>query len=131
MAFIHSKLAQNVDFDIFADVKSSISHVTKRVTIFGGAGVADKYTLRTPEGVVTEVSDEDLALIREMDAFKRLEKAGKLKITNERQFNPKGMAEGFDKSAQINDAVHAATSTTTAHTAFFEQHGQPAQVKRG
>ena len=130
MAFIHSKLAQNVDFDLFANVKSSISHVTKRVTVFGGAGVVDKYTLRTPDGVVTEVSDEDLAILRQMDAFTRLEKAGKLKVTNEQKFNPSGMAEGPDKSAQISDATHAAQSTTTAHAALFDQHGIPSQVKR-
>ena len=113
--YIHSKLANNVDFDIFAPVKGSIAHATKRVSIEGGCGVNDKFRGIVQIGKATEVSDEELAELRKLDTFNRLVDAGMLKISTSHEFNDNGMSKEPDKSAQLTDETHASYAPTTAH----------------
>jgi len=113
--YIHSKLANNVDFDIFAPVKGSIAHVTKRVSVEGGCGVNDKFRGIVQIGKATEVSDEELAELRKLDTFNRLVENGMLKISTSHEFNDNGMSKTPDKSAQLTDETHASYAPTTAH----------------
>lgn len=60
-----------------SDNKSSPGHnkVVKSVTIQGGNGVATRHLI-TPKGMVTKVSDEDLAFLMQNRSFQRHMDAG-------------------------------------------------------
>lgn len=81
--------------------------IVKRIHIKGGANVADRKTLLTPAGVVTELTDEDYELLIASDFYKRQNEAGYIRPveTKAEADEPakKGMNER-DKSAQKTQA---------------------------
>lgn len=103
MPYIISKLASGVDFNLYEKGKNN-KYIRKGViTIHGGTGIADKRTLVTPDGVVTKVSDMELAALKKDVTFVRMERDGMLKITNS---NPSNLEKAVsdmtkDKSAQL------------------------------
>lgn len=62
--------------DITGQDPAHIGHVLVR----GGAGIANSRTLVTPQGVVTEVSDDQLALLEQNDDFKRHKVNGYIRV---------------------------------------------------
>lgn len=54
------------------------SHPERFIVVHGGANVAG--ALRTPDGVITHVSDDDLEFLNSVDEFKKHLKNGFLKI---------------------------------------------------
>lgn len=50
------------------------------VLVKGGAGIANSRTLVTPQGVATEVTDEQLALLEQNEDFKRHKSGGYIRV---------------------------------------------------
>lgn len=81
MNFIISTLSNSNSFPVYKNVEGSpVSQYEKMITIRGGSNITDPRTLITPEGVVTEVSDEDLALLEKNVSFNDFVKGGFLKV---------------------------------------------------
>ena len=77
--------------------------IVKRIHINGGANVADRKTLLTPAGVVTELTDEDYELLIESDFYKRQNAAGFLRPVETKAEAEEPTKKGMnkrDKSAQ-------------------------------
>lgn len=82
MPFIYSTLACNQEYTAW--VRHELGQEVKcvpgeSVLIKGGAGLADK-NLHTPYGVVTMVTDAQLALLKTIDAFNKHVEGGYLTI---------------------------------------------------
>lgn len=75
---------------------------TGRVYIAGGSNVPDKYMV-TPRGVVTSVTDEELAILQENEVFQAHVKNGFISIQTTEKNVEKVTAdmEGRDKSAPL------------------------------
>lgn len=106
MNYVHSTASQDMIYPIYADGKQNQARELKRIVIKGGANVADRRTLATPTGIVTEVSDEDLALLKRNPAFLRHVEHGFLKVYDSQNLNTDGMQK-TDKAAQLRDADYA------------------------
>ncbi len=74
--FIISRASQDGEFIIWETSVNGKKSAKKSILIKGGAGVIDKSTMTTPNGVVTEISDEDWELLKEHSAFKRYVERG-------------------------------------------------------
>jgi hypothetical protein len=104
--YVYSTLSANVAYVVW-DFKpdQQVARIKHRITIKGGAGVAENKHLITPKGLVTQVSDSDLALLRENPVFKRQEDRGFLKVesTKTQKNIEKAISdmEGRDNSAPI------------------------------
>ena len=60
--YIYSTLSQNIDFGF--------------VVVNGGAGVTNRVSLDTPNGVATSVTSEQFNLLKENESFKSFVKKG-------------------------------------------------------
>lgn len=84
------------------DMPLAVDHVV----IQGGANVPDKY-MRTPEGgVVTPVTEEEMAVLQESPVFQLHQKNGFIKILDKEPRSAEVAAsdmEGRDKSAPMVD----------------------------
>lgn len=96
--------------------KSMSATARREIKILGKANVTDKYSLAVPTGMITEVSDEDLAILQANDGFRRMVEKGFLKVSSSNALdkNLSGMT-ARDGSSQILDADHAASSSTMAY----------------
>lgn len=103
-SFVTSRLAGGVNYAFYQKGPNGINTVYKTICIKGGSDVVDKKTLLTPQGVVTEVSKEDLALLETNPVFKMHVENGYITITdNEKAANKAGEKLEVDKSSQITD----------------------------
>jgi len=79
--FVYSTLtAPNLYVEYAKNPDKSLNRITRKVLIQGGANVANRKTLVTPNGVVTKVSAEDYAWLQDNKMFKFHEKAGYLRV---------------------------------------------------
>ena len=69
MPYILSKLANDVTYVKYVKGTDNYNMPVASVTIKGGAGVVNKKTLMTPQGVVTKIEDKDLDLLKENKEF--------------------------------------------------------------
>ena len=60
--YIYSTLSQNIDFGF--------------IVVMGGAGVTNRVSLDTPNGVATSVTSEQFNLLKENESFKSFVKNG-------------------------------------------------------
>lgn len=98
MPYILSSLSNDVKYCFWSKVGPNVVVVKKEILIKGGANVADKKTLVTPNGVSTEVSDDDLAMLSKNPSFKRHLERGFLRIVEtENKYKAKEEAEKMDK----------------------------------
>lgn len=104
MAFILSKLANSQCYTKWATGPNGINQLVAEVKINGGADVINKKTLDTPNGVVTEVSDNDLDLLKQNHDFLQHLEKGYLTIIDSRisddKAQEKAAAMTKDKSRQ-------------------------------
>lgn len=78
--FIYSTLTGAVKYNTYGnDEGAALPRVLRSVIIKGGANLADK-NLVTPKGVMTEITEEQLADLREIPVFQLHEKNGFIKI---------------------------------------------------
>lgn len=117
MAFITSKMAAPVRYAFYTQGANKINVVTDEITINGGAGVINKRSLETPQGVVTELTDEQLDKLKSHPVFKmhlangavailgtekEAKKADKdLKADKSSQITPEDYEEGNDEKQII------------------------------
>lgn len=99
--YVYSTMSQDVSYPIWSD--GEVKRVVEHIVINGGTGVVDK-RLYTPNGVVTKVTQEQLAHLKNDRVFKLHEKNGFVKVSEE-NVNPEKVAtEGMelrDQSAQL------------------------------
>lgn len=102
MAYIYSTLTNSISICDYTSPKGGTPRRTRTVTIAGGANVATK-NLITPQGVVTEVSDEDLAFLKQNKMFNRMVDRGFIKVESKKVDVEKVVADmtGRDESAPL------------------------------
>lgn len=71
MPYILSKLANSQCYTQYVKGVNDINNVCERIFIKGGADVINKKTLDTPNGVVTEVTNEQLDILKQNADFNR------------------------------------------------------------
>lgn len=77
MKTIVSKLSNDQNYTVYKQVPGGIFVAAGKVLIKGGANVANKLTLRAPNGgVITQVSDADFELLQKCPIFKKHVAAG-------------------------------------------------------
>lgn len=103
--YIHSTASQTMSYPVYSGGTDRTIKV-KDILIKGTANVTDPLTLRTPTGAVTEVSDEDLELLKKNDAFQRHVAKGFMRVMNESELNTSDMQKK-DGSAQLLDSEYA------------------------
>ena len=103
MPYILSKMAGGVDYTTYAKGAGGKMISQGKVSVRGGADVADKKTLVTPEGVPTQVSEAELKALRLNPVFLAHEKKGALKVLTTLPRDPDKAAADMDKdkSGQI------------------------------
>lgn len=104
--FIYSTLTCDNIIAIYADTRpEQHAIVKKKIIIKGGHGVANK-ALYTPQGVVTEVSDDDYELLQKDYHFNDHVKNGFLKVEKRRMETEKAINDMSPKdgSAPITPA---------------------------
>lgn len=80
MAFITSTMTSPIVYTVYKLLPGGMKTPAAEVLIKGGANAVDKKTLVTPEGVSTEVTDEELALLKAHPLFKEHLSRGFVKI---------------------------------------------------
>lgn len=103
--YIYSTLTDSMNYTVYKPGGADLPQVEGNVTIFGGTNIPDKY-LRTPQGVVTPVTEAELEILKNNEIFKLHEKNGYIKIS-EKKVDPEVVAadmEGRDKAAPLVDA---------------------------
>lgn len=102
MAFITSKLSAGVDYTFYKKNESKINIVVDTIHINGGADVVNKKTLDTPQGVVTEITDEQLNKLKSHPVFQQhLENGYVIIQCTEKEAKKAEKYLEKDKSAQI------------------------------
>lgn len=81
MPYITSTMSASVSYAIYGKTAGGLPVITKEIVIEGGANVMSKKLLATPNGVVTKVTDEELALLQEHPLFKLHEKNGFVRVS--------------------------------------------------
>ena len=124
MAFVVSKASQDIEYVGWLKGKNGLNKKEKSVTIKGGANVLNKKTMETVNGVVTEVSAEDLKFLESTSAFQRHCSRGWIFVCKTR-------AEADKKAAQVEkdedgDIRKDGSSQLTAED--FEKKGQKPPV---
>lgn len=102
--FIVSRASQDNEYIVWGTTPNGQKTVQKSILIKGGANVMDKHTMTTPNGVVTEISDEDWEVLKEHSAFQRHMKAGFMEPLKEEKKARKSAKDKSDKkdgSAQL------------------------------
>lgn len=98
--YVQSTMSAGLDVRIYKkDNGSPIKQVLKTIHINGGANVRDKNSIFTPNGAMTEVSDEDFELLMKDHTFKEMLNNKYIVVTGDHHLNTKENAPK-DKSAQ-------------------------------
>lgn len=122
MPFIISKLSNSQCYTQYAKGVNGINNAKEVVEIKGGADVINKRTLETPQGVVTEVTKDQLEILKQNADFNRHlengyltiidnklseekteEKAVKMPKDNSRQKTPKDYKKSKGKAKPIEE----------------------------
>lgn len=120
MPYVISSLANN---QVFADYvkgpdegkgRARPAVIKKQVFINGGAGV--RGSLSTPQGVITNVSQEDADFLAENKSFQRMVSRGFMKIVS-RQVDP-------DKAAEKDLSDGDASAQLSVESGDFEEGGR-------
>src|ERR1019366_4431902 len=77
--YVYSKMSAGVDYNRFEKGGADLPVKTGKVTIHGGAGIANK-NLVTPNGTVTKVTDEEMEFLNSHDTFVQHKKNGSIKV---------------------------------------------------
>lgn len=77
--YVYSTLSTDQLYTLYVRGGNDIPRPDKQILVKGGANVANKH-LWTPRGVVTEITEEELALLRDNKLFQTHEKNGYVKV---------------------------------------------------
>jgi len=109
-------MSSAVDFNRFEKGGADMPVKTGKITIHGGAGVANK-NLITPNGVVTTVTDEEMEFLNAHELFVQFKKNGFITVEKKKVDVEKVVADMSDKadpSAPITPADYVAADEKTA-----------------
>jgi len=98
-------MSTGVTYQTFVpNIGDGIAVVERSITINGGANVVDKKHIITPKGVVTEVNDEDLAILESIWLFKKHKENGFIRVEKKSVAVEKVAADmqEKDKSAPVS-----------------------------
>lgn len=101
MAFVYSTLTSDNNYTAWVR-NGDQQRIERQVLINGGHGLMTKHMI-TPLGIVTEVTDDELAFLLTVDAFKEHEKNGFISY-DKKKVEPEKAAANMktrDKSSQI------------------------------
>lgn len=103
MPYIISRLASGVDYTFYAKGPNNKQIRQGSITINGGAGVANKKTLVTPQGVVTQVTADQLKKLRTNMLFKEHEDGGFVRVLDKdpRDADKEAIGMARDESDQL------------------------------
>lgn len=88
--YVQSTMSAGLDVRIYKkDNGSPIKQVLKTIHINGGANVRDKNSIFTPNGAMTEVSDEDFELLMKDHTFKEMLNNKYIVVTGDHHLNTK------------------------------------------
>lgn len=79
--YIVSHEAASVEFPRYVRTKTGVD-ATSAILINGGAGVINKKTMETPNGVITEISKEELDFLKTQSLFNEKVKNGCYEIVD-------------------------------------------------
>lgn len=83
MPYILSTLSSNQNYTQYVKGINGVNNKAESVFIKGGANVADKTTLTTPKGVSTEITKDQLEILKANKDFKRHLENGFLTILDD------------------------------------------------
>lgn len=119
--YIFSTLAADVSYTGYAENKNDApARVAVSVVVKGGAGVANRRTLETPRGVVTEVTQEQAEFLSAHPVFKKHLQNGFVQVS---ELN----ATGDEAAADLNGRD---PSAPLVEQDFTEQEAQPQGAKK-
>lgn len=113
--YVFSTLTSSMEYTTTAPGGGDLPQTTAKVFIAGGSNLPDKY-LRTPVGVMTPVTDEELSLLRDNEVFKLHEANGFMKVQS-KPAEPEKVAADMvtrDQSAPTVDADFEKAPITNA-----------------
>ena len=79
--YIASKLSFDQTFDLYDTSHSPYKRI-KSILVKGRSNVRDPHTLVMPDGVITEISDEDAEILSRDPLYKQYESNGMMKLVN-------------------------------------------------
>lgn len=105
--YVYSTLSNTTNYAVYRPTKSqdpnSTPIIDRKISIRGGANVAPlpQFGIVTPQGVVTQISDEDMAILEQDYHFKEHCRLGFIKVEKKEQPIEKSIAsmEAKDQSA--------------------------------
>lgn len=110
MPQVASTLTSDVKYTLWDATTGGVNREIMHVTIRGGHGVAHRRPhggIETPVGMITSVSDEQLAMLLKDEVFQTHQKHGYVKvIENDRKVEPKQAVKDLEErepSAPLND----------------------------
>lgn len=130
MPYVVSTLANSQAYAEYETFEASGSQMARpavskrKVLIQGGAHVQG--ALRTPEGVLTRVSDEEVEFLKTIPLFIQHEKGGHIKIVN-REVNPDKVAQDLkvdNGDTQHGERVSGGSSQLSIAGGDFEAGGR-------
>lgn len=109
MVYIYSTLTNDQSYDVYKLAPTGVSVLVASIKIAGGHGrINDRFV--TPRGVVTEVTVEQLKLLKQCEVFNTHVKNGFIVVESKKK-DAEAVAiemEGADKSAQASPATYVA-----------------------
>lgn len=79
-AYIVSRAAQDIEYTAWEKSKTGAHQKVKSVVVKGGAYVINRETLKTPKGVITPVTDEELKFLESNSTFKIHQERGFIEV---------------------------------------------------
>lgn len=99
--YLQATMSAGIDITIRKkDGNSPVAQAVRTIHVNGGANVHDRRSMITPIGAMTEVSDEEYALLEADHTFRQLKANGHIVVTGDHHLNVKDN-EKKDKSAQL------------------------------
>ena len=124
MSFVLSTLSAPVEYTIyskdFAGDQPTLNRVIKKIVIDGYANMANKHFI-TEKSVLTEVTDEELELLKTNKVFQMHVNNGFMKIVETKTHDTSNMEE-FDNSAPL---------TPERYTKHAEEFESQTGIRRG
>lgn len=125
MPFVYSTLANDNKYTGYTKGGADLPRTTYEILIKGGTGVAGKWTrLETPQGVVTEVTEEEAAALADNVVFKRHQQNGFI-FVSDKKADPENVAAdmtGRDNSAPLVEADFENAKTPAGDTIKAPTH---------
>lgn len=122
--FIVSKASQDIEYIGWTKGKNGLNKKQKSIVIKGGANVLNKKTMETVNGVVTEISADDLKFLETLSTFRRHRERGWLTVCKSRNdADKKAAAQEKDEDGNV---VKDGSAQLTAED--FEKNGQKPPV---